>query len=66
MNANIDYLGLLTLLRPLLALELVSDSETKKIAARLRVDMDADIAIFSDFPSILVWIFSDFNGIVCC
>ncbi len=46
MNANIDYLGLLTLLRHLLALGLVSDSETKKIAARLHVDMDADIAIF--------------------
>ena len=43
---NIDYLGLLTLLRHLLALGLVSDSETKKIAARLHVDMDADIAIF--------------------
>ena len=46
MNANIDYLGLLTLLRHLLALGLVSDSETKKIAAWLHVDMDADIAIF--------------------
>lgn len=46
MNANIDYLGLLTLLRHLLALGLVSDSETKKIAALLHVDMDADIAIF--------------------
>lgn len=41
-----SYLGLLTLLRHLLALGLVSDSETKKIAARLHVDMDADIAIF--------------------
>ena len=29
MNANIDYLGLLTLLRHLLALGLVSVSETK-------------------------------------
>ena len=34
MNANIDYLGLLTLLRRLLTLELISDSEAKKIAAR--------------------------------
>lgn len=42
----VQYLGLLTLLRHLLALGLVSDSETKKIAARLHVDMDADIAIF--------------------
>ena len=46
MNANIDYLGLLTLLRRLLTLELISDSEAKKIAARLRVDMGADIAVF--------------------
>ena len=46
MNANIDYLGLLTLLCHLLALGLVSNSETKRIAARLRVDMGADIAIF--------------------
>ena len=46
MNANIDYLGLLTLLRRLLTLELISDSEAKKIAARLRVDMGADIANF--------------------
>ena len=45
-HANIDYLGLLTLLRRLLTLELISDSEAKKIAARLRVDMGADIAIF--------------------
>ena len=46
MNANRDSLGLLTLLRRLLTLELISDSEAKKIAARLRVDMGADIAIF--------------------
>ena len=46
MNANIDYLGLLALLRRLLALELISDSEAKKIAARLRVDMGADVAVF--------------------
>ena len=46
MNTNIDYLGLLALLRRLLALELVSNSEAKKIAARLRVDMGADIAVF--------------------
>ena len=46
MNTNIDYLGLLALLRRLLALELINDSEAKKIAARLHVDMDADIAIF--------------------
>ena len=31
---------------PLAGIGAVSDSETKKIAARLHVDMDADIAIF--------------------
>lgn len=46
MNTNIDYLGLLALLRRLLALELINDSEEKKIAVRLRVDMGADIAVF--------------------
>ena len=46
MNTNIDYLGLLALLRRLLALELINDSEAKKIAVRLRVDMGADIAVF--------------------
>ena len=45
MNTNIDYLGLLALLRRL-ALELINDSEAKKIAVRLRVDMGADIAVF--------------------
>lgn len=45
-NTNIDYLGLLALLRRLLALELINDSEAKKIAVRLRVDMGADIAVF--------------------
>lgn len=51
MNTNIDYLGLLALLRRLLALELINDSEAKKIAVRLRVDMGADIAVF-------LWFFS--------
>lgn len=62
MNTNIDYLGLLALLRRLLALELINDSEAKKIAVRLRVDMGADIAVFLFW----VWIFLDFNDIVCC
>lgn len=43
---GVDYLGLLALLRRLLALELINDSEAKKIAVRLRVDMGADIAVF--------------------
>ena len=46
MNTNIDYLGLLALLRRLLALELINDSEAKKTAVRLCVHMGADIAVF--------------------
>lgn len=66
MNTNIDYLGLLALLRRLLALELINDSEAKKIAVRLRVDMGADHRGFSLIFLFWVWIFLDFNDIVCC
>ena len=57
MNANIDYLGLLTLLRRLLTLELISGCAW--IWART-------LQFFSNFLLFLVWIFSEFNGIVCC
>ena len=42
MNPNADYLGIVTMLR---SLGLVSGSEAKKIAARLRVQLGADIII---------------------
>ena len=45
MNANIDYLGLLTLLRGLRDRGLLSEAETKKIAARLRAELGATIFV---------------------
>ena len=44
MNPNADYLGIVTMLR-LREQGLVSGSEAKKIAARLRVQLGADIII---------------------
>ena len=44
MNPNADYLGIVTLLRGLREQGLVSGSEAKKIAARLMVQLGADIA----------------------
>lgn len=45
MNANIDYLGLLNLLRGLRDRGLLSEAETKKIAARLRAELGATIFV---------------------
>ena len=45
MNPNADYLGIVTMLRSLREQGLVSGSEAKKIAARLRVQLGADIII---------------------
>lgn len=45
MNPNTDYLGIVTMLRSLWEQGLVSGSEAKKIAARLRVQLGADIII---------------------
>ena len=45
MNPNADYLGIITLLRGLRERGLISGSETKKIAARLKVRLGADIII---------------------
>ena len=46
MNPNADYLGIVTLLRGLREQGLVSGSEAKKIAARLKARFGADIIIF--------------------
>jgi len=43
MNANVDYLGLLNLLRGLRDRGLLSEAETKKIAARLRAELGATV-----------------------
>ena len=40
MNPNADYLGIVTMLRSLREQGLVSGSEAKKIAARLRVQLN--------------------------
>lgn len=45
MNPNADYLGIVILLRNLRDQGLVSGSEAKKIAARLMVQLGADIII---------------------
>ena len=45
MNANVDYLGLLNLLRGLRDRGLLSEAETKKIAARLRAELGATIFV---------------------
>ena len=45
LNPNADYLGIVTLLRGLRERGLVSGSEAKKIAARLMVQLGADIII---------------------
>lgn len=45
MNANIDYLGLLNLLRGLRDHGLLSEAEAKKIAARLRAELGATIFV---------------------
>ena len=45
MNANIDYLGLLNLLRGLRDRGLLSEAETKKSAARLRAELGATIFV---------------------
>lgn len=45
MNPNADYLGIVTLLRGLRERGLVSGSEAKMIAARLMVQLGADIII---------------------
>jgi len=45
MNANVDYLGLLNLLRGLRDRGLLSEEEMKKIAARLRAELGATIFV---------------------
>ena len=45
MNANVDYLGLLNLLRGLRDRGLLREEEMKKIAARLRAELGATIFV---------------------
>ena len=49
MNPNADYLGIVTMLRSLREQGLVSGSEAKKIAARLRVQLVRTSLFLFDF-----------------
>lgn len=43
MNANINYIGMVNLLRALRDASIISEAEVRKIAARLRVETGADV-----------------------
>jgi hypothetical protein len=43
MNANINYIGMVNLLRALRDASIISEAEARKIAARLRVETGADV-----------------------
>lgn len=45
MDANVNYLGLVNLLHALQDSGLISKAEAKRVAARLKVDIGADIVI---------------------
>lgn len=45
MKENINYLGMVNLLRSLQATGLVSRKETRKIAARLKAETGADVIV---------------------
>ena len=44
-NANVDYCGIVTLLRTMLKQKICTETEVKRIAARLAVQYGADIII---------------------
>ena len=46
MEANLDFLGLMNLLRGLLDAGLVSQTEARRVAARLKVKTGADLVLF--------------------
>lgn len=43
MNANVNYIGMVNLLRALRDASIISEAEARKIAARLRVETGADV-----------------------
>ena len=43
---NIDYCGIVNLLRQLVAKDLLTKQETKKIAARIATEEQVDIVLF--------------------
>lgn len=46
MDVNINYLGLMNMLQTLKDAGLISRAKARRIAARLKVDIGADIVIF--------------------
>lgn len=46
MEANLNFLGLMNLLRGLLDAGLVSQTEARRVAARLKVETRADLVLF--------------------
>ncbi len=46
MDANVNYLGLMNMLQTLKNAGLISGAEARRIAARLKVAIGADIVIF--------------------
>ena len=46
MDVNINYLGLMNMLQTLKDAGLISKTEAQRIAARIKVDVGADIVIF--------------------
>ncbi len=46
MEANLDFLGLMNLLRGLLDAGLVSQTEARRVAARLKGKTGADLVLF--------------------
>ena len=66
MNQNINYIGMVNLLRHLQNAGLVSRKEAGRIAARLRAEAGADVIYSPDFCHVWIWIFCGSAGIVCC
>ena len=49
MDANVNYLGLLNMLQTLKNAGLISKAEERRVAARLKVEIGADIVIPVEF-----------------
>ena len=67
MSQNINYIGMVNLLRHLQTAGLVSRKEAGRIAAQLRAETGADVIFFPpNFCWGWIWIFRGYAGIVCC
>ena len=66
MNQNINYIGMVNLLRHLQTAGLVSRKEAGRIAARLRMKPGQMSYFPPNFCWGWIWIFRGCAGIVCC